>query len=199
MLALEAHGVQVTSEELDALSTKASILAEEVSHVGGEFHHTQMVRHLRTRFSVAVAALLTGENPGEVQDVQKEIQAIGELILALARVVSQCSLHCLHTLTLRVSKMWCSKPGQVPKPILLARSNALPPRMRPCQSDVPTHKDLGPKRACIRGIFFAEGDPQDSRTLLGNRGAGSDTYHAQTQVDPLLQAPEEHTLSRPAA
>ena len=62
------------------LTTKASLLAEEFGQVGGDWHPTRMVRRLRTRFTVA--ALKEGDD-GDVADAQKEIQAIGELILAL--------------------------------------------------------------------------------------------------------------------
>ena len=62
------------------LTTKASLLAEEFGQVGGDWHPTRMVRRLRTRFTVA--ALKEGDD-GDVADAQKEIQAIGELILSL--------------------------------------------------------------------------------------------------------------------
>ena len=66
--------------ELDMLTTKASLLAEEFGQVGGDWRPTRMVRRLRTRFTVA--ALKEGDD-GDVADAQKEIQAIGELILSL--------------------------------------------------------------------------------------------------------------------
>ena len=80
VLALRAHGVAVSSVELDRLTTKASLLAEEFGQVGGDWHPTRMVRSLRARFTAA--ALKEGDD-GDDADVQKEIQAIGELILAL--------------------------------------------------------------------------------------------------------------------
>ena len=80
VLALRAHGVAVSSVELDRLTTKASLLAEEFGQVGGDWHPTRMVRRLRARFTAA--ALREGDD-GDDADVQKEIQAIGELILAL--------------------------------------------------------------------------------------------------------------------
>ena len=80
VLALRAHGVAVSSAELDGLATKASLLAEEFGQVGGDWHPTRMVRRLRARFTAA--ALKEGDD-GDDADVQKEIQAIGELILAL--------------------------------------------------------------------------------------------------------------------
>ena len=80
VLALRAHGVAVSSVELDTLTTKASLLAEEFGQVGGDWHPTRMVRRLRARFTAA--ALKEGDD-GDDADVQKEIQAIGELILAL--------------------------------------------------------------------------------------------------------------------
>ena len=80
VLALRAHGVAISSAELDGLATKASLLAEEFGQVGGDWHPTRMVRRLRARF--AAAALKEGDDADDV-DVQKEIQAIGELIIAL--------------------------------------------------------------------------------------------------------------------
>ena len=80
VLALRAHGVAISSPELDGLATKASLLAEEFGQVGGDWHPTRMVRRLRARFTAA--ALKEGDD-GDDADVQKEIQAIGELILAL--------------------------------------------------------------------------------------------------------------------
>ena len=80
VLALRAHGVAISSAELDGLATKASLLAEEFGQVGGDWHPTRMVRRLRARFTAA--ALKEGDD-GDDADVQKEIQAIGELIIAL--------------------------------------------------------------------------------------------------------------------
>ena len=80
VLALRAHGVAISSAELDGLAAKASLLAEEFGQVGGDWHPTKMVRRLRARF--AAAALREGDD-GDDGDVQKEIQAIGELIIAL--------------------------------------------------------------------------------------------------------------------
>ena len=70
-----AYGVNVGQPELEKLTTKATLLAEEFAKIGGDWHPTRMVRALRARFSAA--ALRT------VEESQKEIQAIGELILAL--------------------------------------------------------------------------------------------------------------------
>ena len=78
VLALRAHGVAISSAELDGLAAKASLLAEEFGQVGGDWHPTKMVRRLRARFTAA--ALREGDDG----DVQKEIQAIGELIIASA-------------------------------------------------------------------------------------------------------------------
>ena len=61
-------------------SRRTSLLAEEFGQVGGDWHPTRMVRRLRARFTAA--ALKEGDD-GDDADVQKEIQAIGELILAL--------------------------------------------------------------------------------------------------------------------
>ena len=80
VLALRAHGVAISSAELDGLAAKASLLAEEFGQVGGDWHPTKMVRRLRARFTAA--ALKEGDD-GDDGDVQKEIQAIGELIIAL--------------------------------------------------------------------------------------------------------------------
>ena len=55
VLALRAHGAAISSGELDMLTTKASLLAEEFGQVGGDWHPTRMVRRLRTRFSVRSA------------------------------------------------------------------------------------------------------------------------------------------------
>ena len=82
VLALRAYGVNVGQPELEKLTTKATLLAEEFAKIGGDWHPTRMVRALRARFSAA--ALRTGtEEPVDVEESQKEIQAIGELILAL--------------------------------------------------------------------------------------------------------------------
>ena len=64
VLALRAHGVAVSSAELDMLTTKASLLAEEFGQVGGDWHPTiRMVRRLRTRFSVAALKGTTAMPP----------------------------------------------------------------------------------------------------------------------------------------
>ncbi|CAE7226703.1 unnamed protein product, partial [Symbiodinium sp. CCMP2456] len=79
--ALRAHGVAISSGERDLLTTKASRLAEEFGQVGGDWHPTRVVRRLRARFSVA--ALMEGDD-GDAAEIEKEIQTIGELILAAA-------------------------------------------------------------------------------------------------------------------
>ena len=82
VLALRAYGVNVGQPELEKLTTKATLLAEEFGKIGGDWHPTRMVRALRARFSAA--ALRTGsEEPMDAEESQKEIQTIGELILAL--------------------------------------------------------------------------------------------------------------------
>ena len=82
VLALRAYGVNVGQPELEKLTTKATLLAEEFAKIGGDWHPTRMVRALRARFSAA--ALRTGtEEPVGAEESQKEIQAIGELILGL--------------------------------------------------------------------------------------------------------------------
>ena len=82
VLALRAYGVNVGQPELEKLTTKATLLAEEFAKIGGDWHPTRMVRALRARFSAA--ALRTGtEEPVDAEESQKEIQAIGELILGL--------------------------------------------------------------------------------------------------------------------
>ena len=74
--------MNVGQPELEKLTTKATLLAEEFAKIGGDWHPTRMVRALRARFSAA--ALRTGtEEPVDVEESQKEIQAIGKLILAL--------------------------------------------------------------------------------------------------------------------
>ena len=98
VLALRAHGVAISSAELDGLATKASLLAE-FGQVGGDWHPTRMVRRLRARF--AAAALKEGDDADDV-DVQKEIQAIGELIIALGGKQSASA-----------DKVW-SSPSDVP-------------------------------------------------------------------------------------
>ena len=99
VLALRAHGVAISSAELDGLATKASLLAEEFGQVGGDWHPTKMVRRLRARFTAA--ALREGDD-GDDGDVQKEIQAIGELIIALGGKQSASA-----------DKVW-SSPSDVP-------------------------------------------------------------------------------------
>ena len=72
--------MNVGQPELEKLTTKATLLAEEFAKIGGD--PTWMVRALRARFSAA--ALRTGtEEPVDAEESQKEIQAIGELILGL--------------------------------------------------------------------------------------------------------------------
>ena len=102
VLALRAHGVAISSAELDGLATKASLLAEEFGQVGGDWHPTRMVRRLRARF--AAAALKEGDDADDV-DVQKEIQAIGELIIALGGKQSASA-----------DKVWSSPSDVPPKP-----------------------------------------------------------------------------------
>ena len=96
VLALRAHGVAISSAELDGLAAKASLLAEEFGQVGGDWHPTKMVRRLRARFTAE--ALKEGDDG----DVQKEIQAIGELIIALGGKQSASA-----------DKVW-SSPSDVP-------------------------------------------------------------------------------------
>ncbi|CAE6941329.1 pol [Symbiodinium sp. CCMP2592] len=79
VLALRAHGITVSESELGMLTLLAEDL--EFAQVGGDWHPTRMVRRLRTRFAVAA---LKGKDSGEdAADVNHEIQAIGELIVAL--------------------------------------------------------------------------------------------------------------------
>ena len=111
VLALRAHGVAISSAELDGLATKASLLAEEFGQVGGDWHPTRMVRRLRARF--AAAALKEGDDADDV-DVQKEIQAIGELIIALGGKQSASA-----------DKVW-SSPSDVP-PEAAGASPPVPP------------------------------------------------------------------------
>ena len=82
VLALRAYGVNVGQPELEKLTMKATLLAEEFGKIGGDWHPTRMIRALRAR--CLAAALRTGsEEPMDAEESQKEIQAIGELILAL--------------------------------------------------------------------------------------------------------------------
>ena len=71
VLALRAHGVAISSGELDMLTTKASLLAEEFGQVGGDWHPTRMVRRVRTRFSVA-AVKGKGQQPAKSGGSTKE-------------------------------------------------------------------------------------------------------------------------------
>ena len=81
--------MNVGQPELEKLTTKATLLAEEFAKIGGDWHPTRLVRALRARFSAA--ALRTGtEEPVDVEESQKEIQAIGELILALGGRAEKC-------------------------------------------------------------------------------------------------------------
>ena len=115
VLALRAHGVAISSAELDGLATKASLLAEEFGQVGGDWHPTRMVRRLRARFTAA--ALKEGDD-GDDADVQKEIQAIGELIIALGGKQSASA-----------DKVW-SSPFDVP-PGAAGASPPIPPTAFP--------------------------------------------------------------------
>ena len=66
--------MNVGQPEPEKLTTKATLLAEEFAK--GDWHPTRMVRALRAR--------RTGtEELVDAEESQKEIQAIGELILAL--------------------------------------------------------------------------------------------------------------------
>ena len=118
VLALRAHGVAISSAELDGLAAKASLLAEEFGQVGGDWHPTKMVRRLRARF--AAAALREGDD-GDDGDVQKEIQAIGELIIAFGGKQSASA-----------DKVW-SFSSDVPrrKLLVLRRRFPRPPSPRP--------------------------------------------------------------------
>ena len=87
VLALRVHGVAISSAELDGLATKASLLAEEFGQVGGDWHPTWMLKE---------------GDEGDNADVQKEIQAIGELIIALGGKQSASA-----------DKVW-SSPSDVP-------------------------------------------------------------------------------------
>ena len=111
VLVLRVHGVAIASAELDGLATKASLLAEEFGQVGGDWHPTRMVRRLRARFTAA--ALKEGDE-GDNADVQKEIQAIGELIIALGGKQSASA-----------DKVW-SSPSDVP-PRAAGASPPVPP------------------------------------------------------------------------
>ena len=71
-----------------------------------------MVRRLRTRFSVA--ALRGGEDPEDAEEIQREIQCIGELILALGGKESSSQ-----------EKVW-SSPSDVPVEAVGPRSPGLP-------------------------------------------------------------------------
>ena len=59
VLVLRAHGVAISSAELDGLATKASLLAEEFGQVGGDWHPTRMVKRLRARFTAAATKATT--------------------------------------------------------------------------------------------------------------------------------------------
>ena len=66
VLALRAYGVNVGQPELEKLTTKTTLLAEEFGKLGGDWHPTRMVRALRARFSAA--ALRTGaEEPVDAE------------------------------------------------------------------------------------------------------------------------------------
>ena len=109
VLALRAYGVNVGQPELEKLTTKATLLAEEFAKIGGDWHPTRMVHALRARFSAA--ALRTGtEEPVDAEESQKEIQAISKLILALGGRESS-----------RFGKVWSS-----PSDVLVAALGASP-------------------------------------------------------------------------
>ena len=99
VLALRAYGVNIGQTELEKLTMKATLLAEEFAKIGGDWHPTRMVRALRARFSAA--ALRTGtEEAVDAEECQKkEIQAIGELILVLGGRSN------------RAGKVWSSPSG----------------------------------------------------------------------------------------
>ena len=138
VLALRAHGVVVSSVELGRLTTKASLLAEEFGQVGGDWHPTRMVRRLRARFTAA--ALKEGDD-GDDAEVQNEIQAIGELILALGGKQSASA-----------DKVW-SSPSDLRGRRVLPRRFSQPPsprlwraalRRRPARRLSPSWVRLGP-------------------------------------------------------
>ena len=47
VLALKAHSAEVSLEDLDKLTTKATLLADEYAKMGWEWHPARMVRALR--------------------------------------------------------------------------------------------------------------------------------------------------------
>ena len=70
VLALRAYGVNVGQPELEKLTTKATLLAEEFGKLGRDWHPTWMVRAPRARFSAG--ALRTGaEEPVDAEESQK--------------------------------------------------------------------------------------------------------------------------------
>ena len=139
VLALRAYGVNVGQPELEKLTTKATLLAEEFAKIAGNWHPTRMVRALRARFSTA--ALRTGtEEPVGAEESQKEIQAIGELILGLGGRESNSP-----------GKVW-SSPSDVPaalgasplaavaSPPAPARTPRQAPRSSPCTRHRPRRR-----------------------------------------------------------
>ena len=130
--------MNVGQPELEKLTTKATLLAEEFAKIGGDWHPTRMVRALRARFSAA--ALRTGtEGPVDAEESHKEIQAIGELILGLGGRESNSP-----------GKVW-SSPSDVPAALgaspLAAVASPPAPARTPRQAAVQSLGAPPPKKA----------------------------------------------------
>ena len=82
VLALKAHKISVAASDLDLekISLKATILSEVYGRIGGDWDPKKLVRALRLRFSNAATVGDYDEHP---EDLAKETDCIGELILAL--------------------------------------------------------------------------------------------------------------------
>ena len=160
---------------------RARLLAEEFAKIGGDWHPTRMVRALRARFSAA--ALRTGtEEPVDVEESQKGIQAIGELILGLGgreRIAP--------------GKVW-SSPSDVPAAL---GASPLPPwphhPRQPGLRGRPRSQSLGappPKKAILFRRF--SGTPRRGETLL----CGPDWPRWRWSLRPSRGAP---TVEPPGA
>ena len=91
-------------------------------------------------------------------------------------------------LILNVSRIWCSGPGLKPRPILLAQSRALPPRINPCQSLLPRAAIL--HRTKISGPALASSGVFPSRRVTRRTAApfkGTGYAVNELGMDPFFQ------------
>ena len=85
VLALKAHKISVAATDLEKISLKATILSEVYGRIGGDWDPKKLARALRLRFSNAATMGDYDEHP---EDLVKETDCIGEIVLALGGMES---------------------------------------------------------------------------------------------------------------